>query len=99
MAEKLDRRRLAVRTGDDDHLVGHEPPPDLELADDTPPDPPSGDDHRRLLRDPGALHDGLGGDKQLHPVRAAMDLDALALERGPDVVGDLGRIAGDDLAA
>jgi hypothetical protein len=56
VAEQLDRGRLAVGAGDGEEAVWQRPPGQLELADDVDPTLKRRRDHRRLPRDPGALH-------------------------------------------
>ena len=55
---QLDRRRLAVRAGHGDELVGEQPPGELELAEHRQPRRARRGDHGRLRRDAGALDDG-----------------------------------------
>ena len=53
--DQLGGRRLAVGPRDGDHLVGHQPPAQLELAQHGQPALARRADHRRLLRDARAL--------------------------------------------
>ena len=59
VADQLDRRRLPVRAGDDDRLVRHQPPAQLELAQHADPGLAGGGDDRRLRGHPRALDHGL----------------------------------------
>ena len=80
LADQLRRRRLPVRTGDRDHRVRQQPPPELELAEHDHPALARGADDRGLLRHAGALDERLDAREQVDPVGLGVDADAGALE-------------------
>ena len=99
VADRLDRRRLPVRPGDDHELVREQPPADLELADHAQALPTRGRDHGRLMRHAGALDDGRRRREQVHPLRRRMHGDPRRRQLGPHVVVHRTRVAPDHLAS
>jgi hypothetical protein len=87
-AEQLGGGGLAVGAGHGHEALRQEPPRDLELAQHGQLALARGDDHRRLVRHAGALHDAHGAVEQLHAVRAEMRLHPLGHVRPPGVRAD-----------
>ena len=99
VAEQLGRRRLAVRPGDRDDLVGQQAPAELELAEHREAAGARGGDDRRLARHPGALAHGAHAARCAEAVGRRVDRDAERLELGCDRVADGRGVDADDLLA
>ena len=88
VAEQLDGRRLAVRAGDRDELVGQQAPAELELAQHGDPALARRRDHRRLAWDAGRLHDRARVREEGEAVGLAVRLDAVGQRRRAGVDRD-----------
>ena len=97
VADQLDGRRLPVRSGHRDRLVGHQPPAELELPEHADPGLAGGDDHRRLLRHTRALDQRLDAGEQLDARRAGVHGDPGRLELPAARLGHLARVDPDHL--
>jgi hypothetical protein len=100
MPDQLDRRGLAVGARHGDHLVGDQPPAQLDFADHGHPRLPRSGHDRGLRRHAGALDHGAHAGQQLDPGRAGVDRDPGRLELRAPRLGDRPRVAArDGLAA
>ena len=97
VADQLDRRRLPVRAGHRDRLVGHQPPAELELPEHADPRLAGGDDHRRLLRHARALDQRLDAGEQLDARRAGVHGHPGRLELPAAPLGHIARVDPDHL--
>jgi hypothetical protein len=81
VAEQLGGRRLAVRAGHRDELVGQQPPAELELAEHRHAARPRPRDDGRLARHAGRLDDGARARQLREPVRLDVRLDVVGDQR------------------